>query len=341
MSSEPTSVESQVADLRMQLATQNHEITTLRSQVNRSVKETSYPQASRWFAAVDSVFVQPIQSNTTGLIVETDSGYSHVMFPWQLESSPRVEFGRESGDDLLGWRVRYWQFRHGQSFDANDANGLLPSGREGTVGYLSEDGDITTGLDFVEEGTFTSTVRADVIDWELQRKIAKPLDFYAGIRYAKLDQGYHATTDQGQVDSRSSFRGVGPTIALRFTHDLIQNKLSLFANLRSSLLFGQKNFSVVDDVNNLTQTLNAIDLRDFNDGADSFAGNAEMQLGCRFAPADWLAFRVALETQYYGNVGGANPTGVFTGPDSGLAGDSPLDDSLSFVGLSVGTEIGW
>jgi hypothetical protein len=332
-------IDSQLAELRVQLATQNEELITLRSQFNQSARGSNDSNDPHWFALIDTAFVQPVQSNASGLIVETDNGYSHVMFPWQLESSPRIQFGRVGEVNALGWSVRYWQFRHGQSFDANDANGLLPTGREGTVGFLSEDGDITTGLDFIEEGSFLSNVRTDVIDFELSRKVAAPLDFYGGIRYAKLGQSYQAVTDQGIVNSGSEFRGVGPTVGLRLSHDLVKKKLSLFADLRGSLLFGQKDFSVVDNVNNLTQTLNAIDMRDFEDGIDSFASNAEIKLGCRFTPATCLTFQVALETQYYDNVGGANPTGVFTGPDSGLAGDSPLDDSLGFVGLSFGTEI--
>jgi hypothetical protein len=82
-------------------------------------------------------------------------------------------------------------------------------------------------------------------------------------------------------------------------------------------------------------------LRSYADGANTLASNAEMQIGIRYAPADWLALTVAFECQTYGNVGGPNPTGVFTGPDSGLAGDGPLDDSLSFAGVTVGTELTW
>ncbi len=106
------------------------------------------------------------------------------------------------------------------------------------MGYLSEDGDITTGLAFITAGTFHSNVRADVIDMEMQRNVAAPLDLYAGLRYAKIAQHYNAVTDQGTTNAYSEFRGVGPTVALALNHALPLNRLSAFANARGSLFAG-------------------------------------------------------------------------------------------------------
>ena len=50
---------------------------------------------------------------------------------------------------------------------------------------------------------------------------------------------------------------------------------------------------------------------------------------------------MAIEAQHFANVGGPNPSGVFTGPDSGLNGGTPIDDDLGFLGLTVGTEVRW
>ena len=218
---------------------------------------------------------------------------------------------------------------------------MIPTGNEGTVGYLSEDGDITVGLDFIEEGRFTSSVRTDVIDWEFQRHVASPIDLYAEVRYAKVAQRYSAITDQGNARASSSFRGLGPTVAMRLQHSVVKNRLSLFANLRGSLLFGHKDFAVIDDANNIQQSIGDDDFRLSGDGGDTLSGNTEMQIGLRLVTSDWLALTVAFEAQNFMNVGGANPTGVFTGPDSGLAGSSPVDDSLSFAGVTVGTEVTW
>ncbi|WP_372721379.1 Lpg1974 family pore-forming outer membrane protein [Novipirellula sp.] len=334
----------QVAELQAQMSEQNFEIASLRSELQTPLRRVRPPQPAKWFVTYESVVVQPIQSNSTGLITEReDDVFSHVMFPWVMQHSPRIQLGREANDETLGWRVRYWQFRHGESFEASDANGLIPASSFtlGTVGYLFEDGDASTGLQFVEEGVFTSSIRTDVIDWELQRQIVEPLDVYAGIRYAKIAQRYHAMTDAGNLDARSEFRGFGPTVAMRFTHTLPLNALSLFGNARGSLLFGQKDFTAVDDVNEYTQTLNAIDLRSTEDAVHSFAGNAEIQLGLRYTPATWFSMQVALEAQHFMDVGGANPTGVFTGPDGGMSGDSPLDDNLSFIGVSSGIELAY
>ncbi len=338
---QPSDIWSQVAALRSQVQSQDLELAALRQQLHTPSSNAARSGASRWFVTYESVLLQPVQSNSVGILVETTDGYSAVAFPWQLEHSPRIQMGSEASGDSLGWRFRYWTFRHNESFDANDTNGLIPIGNEGTVGYLSEDGDITTGLQFIENGTFISSIRTDVLDWEFQRELAEPVDVYGGLRYAKIAQGYAASTDQGAANAYSEFRGIGPTVAMRFLHNLPLNRLALFANLRGSLLFGHKEFSVADDVNNMRQSLGDIDLRSFADGADTLASNAEMQLGLRYSASDWMNITVAIEGQHYANVGGPNPVAVFTGPDGGLSTDSPMDDSLSFLGLSLGAELIW
>ena len=332
---------SQFADLQNQIHSQNSQIAALQSELNTPANRRVAKGTHRWFSTYESVIVQPLQANTTAFIVETDLQYSHVPFAWELQHSPRVQFGLETLDDSLGWRLRYWQFRHNNTFDANDSNGLIPIGSVGIAAYLIEDGDISVGLDDIEEGTFNSHIRTDVIDLEVQRRVADPLDIYAGIRYAKLAQGYNAVTNQGSAMARSSFRGAGPTLAMRLQHDLGWKRLSLFANARGSLLFGHKEFSVTDDVSGFAQFIGNEEQRANPEGADALAGNSELQVGVRLTPTNWFSLTVAFEAQYFSNVGGANPTGVFTGPDRGLSGDSPIDDSLSFAGVTVGTEVTW
>jgi hypothetical protein len=328
--------------LRSQIQQHEQELAELRSHSTFAVvPKRKELQLQLWFVNYESVIVQPLQSNDTAMIVETANGFSHVPFPWQMNYSPRVQFGVEGLGDNLGWRVRLWKFDASRSFDANAVNGLIPTGREATAAYLSEDGDITTGLTFIEAGTFISRVRADVIDWEVHRKLSNPVDFYAGIRYAKLAQSYRAATDQGTVDAASQFRGLGPTVAFGIAHLFPDPRFSLFANLRGSLLFGQKDYGVSDSVNNLEQTAGSITTRKFKDGADTLSSNAELQLGARFSPARWFAASVALEAQHYTNVGGPNPSAVFLGPDSGIAGGNPYADSLSFIGMNVGTQLMW
>lgn len=335
---DPT-MSTELAELKSQVESQRFEMASLQSQIKLRDVELNHA-APRLFLTYESLLLQPMQSNNSGVIVETPTGYSTVGFPWRMEYSPRIQFGRAVVGDDFGWRVRYWNFDHHQSFTANNANGLIPTGNEGTVGYLSEDGDITTGLAFITAGTFHSNVRADVLDLEMQRNIAALLNLYAGLRYAKLAQHYNAVTDQGTANAYSEFRGVGPTVALAFNHQMALNRLSAFANARGSLLMGHKEFGVVDNVNNRTQSLGTIDLRSFDDGANTLVSNAEMQVGVRFT-GDWYALSVAMDAQYFDNVGGPNPPAVFTGPDSGLTADSPLDDALGFVGLSVGSEFYW
>ncbi len=245
---------TEVAQLKAQIESQRFEMASLQSQMKLHESDRSQ-SPPKLFVSYENLLIQPVQSNSTGLIVETPTGYSTVGFPWKMEYSPRVEFGRRVTGDDYGWRVRYWNFHHHQAFNANNANGLIPTGNEGTVGYLTEDGDITTGLAFITTGTFHSNIRTDVIDMEIQRQVADPLSVYAGLRYGKVAQAYNAVTDQGTTNAYSEFRGVGPTLALAFNHQLPLNRLWAFANARGSMLLGHKEFGVIDSVNNLSQSL--------------------------------------------------------------------------------------
>lgn len=316
------------------------------SQIRRLTAGSGHAAASardgRIFATFESVLVQPVQSNGTGVIVETDDGYSHVAFPWTISHSPRVSLGQESSPNSMGWRLRMWEFRHSQGFAANDTNGLIPIGNEATAGYFIENGDMLTGVSLLTEGTFMSQIRADVIDLEFQKQITAPFDIYAGLRYGRVSQGYQAATDEGNVKAQSEFRGIGPTVAMRVTHRLPLERLELFSNLRGSMLFGAKDFIATDDVpGNVGQFSGQLDLRSGDDFADSLVTNAELQIGIRYTIRKYCTLSVAMEAQHFGNVGGPNPTAAFAGVDGGITGDSPLDDSLSFLGLSVQSEFLW
>lgn len=335
---DPVSI--QLAEFQSQLSNQNAEISRLRSQL-QSPLNSKGRKAPRYFATYESVLVQPVQSNNSALIVETNDGFEQVMFPWKLEHSPRVEFGVMPAEGKLGFRMRYWQFNHGESFSGNDNAGGLFDGFDGFVGYLSEDGSITAGLDDIIEGEFSSHIRTDVIDWEVERSIGRPLDMFAGVRYGRIKQGYLALADGETAAAESEFRGVGPSLGLRLNHTLPLDRLSLFADARGSILFGSNEFVFSDSVNGLTHSLNARSVDDWSDIVNSIATNAEIKLGIQYAPTTWLAMRVAFEVHHYGGVGGPNPTAALLGPDQGISGSSPMDGDLGFYGLSVGMEAGF
>lgn len=329
---------SEVAALEARLAQLDGELASMRSRARRFAQPQKIRMPSKLFVGFESVFLQPAQQNNTGLIVQTNQGYSHVPFPWEMEHTPRITLGWDSGSDAFGWRVRFWQFRHNESFSVGLDN-LLPSGFEGTVGYLSEDGDIDAGLAFIEEGDFKSHVRTDVIDWELQRHLSTEVNLFAGIRYGKVRQSYTALTDRGAAYADSQFRGIGPTLAIEFERRLPLNRLALFANARGALMMGQKEFSVIDDVNNDLHTIGAIDLRSLEEGGDTVATNAEVHIGIRYDLCRFFALTFGVELQHFGNVGGANPTAAFAGDDSGLSGDSPMDDDLALFGITFGSQL--
>ena len=115
----------------------------------------------------------------------------------------------------------------------------------GSFGFLSEDGNITAGLADIDEGEFASRIRTDVIDWEVQRSISQPIDVFAGIRYGRIKQGYLANDTVDTAAAETEFRGVGPSLGVRFTHTLPLDRLSLFAHARGSLLFRNSRLHVL------------------------------------------------------------------------------------------------
>ncbi len=296
----------------------------------------------RLFARYESVVVQPVQSNQTALIVETDiEQFATVMFPWEMEHSPRVTFGYQPPSDGAGWQVRYWQFDHGQSFTANEDNGIIRSGLRADVPYLVEDGYVALGVQLFEEGTFVSRVRADVIDMEVSRNLIEPIDAFIGLRYGKFGQSYSAVTDEGSVNALTEFRGLGPTMALRLRQPLPLDRLSVFGTLRGAMLYGQKEFKGHESNFGNTQHVNGIDLRSYDEGVDSFAASLEMQVGIEYEITNCFTAFVAFEGQHHAGVGGVNPPATMVGPDGDVTGDSVLDDDLSFVGLTAGAQLNW
>lgn len=283
-----------------------------------------------WFVNYENVILKPTLSNSTAFIASNDPNFDHVRFGWDLEYSPRVEIGYLAGSDGLGWRARYWHFRHHTAFFADEANGLIPTD-EGIVGFFSEDGDIVVGLGDVDAGIFANAIRADVADLELEKSTGGSVSYLAGLRYAQLRQQYFADTDAGLAKSSSQFHGLGPTVAMDLQH-LVSDNASFYGTVRGSLLYGEQSFTAWDDVSNVR--LNA-------SNKDAFASNGEIQLGIRLSLTEAFSMNFGVEAQHWADVGGANPTAFYAGEDLSVDSDSPSDDDLSFIGMNIGAAILW
>ncbi|WDQ17123.1 hypothetical protein [Rhodopirellula sp. P2] len=327
-----------VSDSSIQLMNLERRLAQQESQLARLQNGPARP--GKLFARYESVIVQPVQSNQTALIVQTgDEEFATVMFPWEMKHSPRVTLGYEPPSNSVGWQIRYWQFNHGQSFVANEDNGIIQPGWRADVPYLVEDGDVALGVQLFEEGTFTSRVRADVIDLEVSRNLIQPVDAFIGMRYGKFSQAYSAVTDEGSVNAITEFRGLGPTMALRLRQTLPLDRLTMFGTLRGAMLYGQKDFLGRESNFGNTQHVNGIDLRSYDEGVNSFAGSLEMQVGIEYTITDHFTTFVAFEGQHHSSVGGVNPPATMEGRDGDVTGDSVLDDDLSFVGLTTGIQL--
>lgn len=321
----------QMMNLEQRLARQESELARLQAGPSRPGK---------LFARYESVIVQPVQSNQTALIVQTgDEEFATVMFPWEMEHSPRVTLGYEPASNRVGWQLRYWQFDHSQSFVASEDNGIIQAGWRADVPYLVEDGDVALGVQLFEEGTFTSSVRTDVIDLEVSRNLIQPVDAFIGLRYGKFSQSYSAVTDEGSVNAITEFRGLGPVMALRLRQTLPLERLAMFGTLRGAMLYGQKDFLGRESNFGNTQHVNGIDLRSYDEGVNSFAGSLEMQVGIEYIITDHFTTFVAFEGQHHSSVGGVNPPATMEGRDGDVTGDSVLDDDLSFFGVTTGVQL--
>ena len=74
------------------------------------------PMTMRYYAIYENVFLTPFFSQNTSSITTIGGGAGTLQntvrqFSWDLEYSPRVEFGA-IGPDGSGWRGRYWHFEH-------------------------------------------------------------------------------------------------------------------------------------------------------------------------------------------------------------------------------------
>ncbi len=316
----------QLRTLESQLAAQESSLRQLRNELNGGQSDSS-----SLFVNYESVILQPTLSNSTAFIASNDPNFDHVLFDWNLEHSPRVEIGYLAGSDGLGWRARYWHFRHHTAFFANEANGLIPTD-EGIIGFFSEDGDIVIGIADVDTGTFSNAIRTDVVDLELEKRSNSRATYLAGIRYGQIRQQYAADTDEGIARSSSQFHGLGPTVAMSLNHAVVPDRLSLFGTVRGSLLYGAQSFSAWDDISNVR--LNAIN-------ENAFATNGEIQLGFRLIASDLLSMHFAVEAQHWGDVGGANPTAFYAGVDHSVDSDGPNDDDLGLIGMNIGATLTW
>ncbi len=285
------------------------------------------PQAcGKYYGTYEAVFVTPFQSNNTGIIAQNDPVIEHLGFDWEMKYSNRFELGYLGPTGGLGWRARYWQFDQSTSFAVDSSVGLVQD--EGAIIWASTNGGGTViGLVDVDTAVMTQSIDAQVFDMELQTQTTKNVLFSGGFRFAEFDQSYLADTDSGIAIANMDFRGYGPTLAAEYQRNMWRG-WDLFASGRGSVLFGQQAFRVSTTANS-----KIMDIR--NTG--SLASSLEMQMGLKWTSRnERFFFKSALEAQYWANVGSPNPAATYTDDSDEANADDALNESLGFIGFTIG-----
>ena len=267
-------------------------------------------------------------------------------FCWGLDAAPIIWLGYVS-ECGLGVRARWWLFDQRSATSAvSDANTTILSASPGGLSIISPSFFGSPLFPVLNSTpTFTSSnLKLDVWDFEATQETAVgrwALLFSAGFRYAHLSQDYDAIqasvrgTPPGPVGiltvifrqtesltSGHNFNGAGPTLAIEGRRPLGNSGISLFANLRGTMLFGQSKQRVDQTTVTKVFDFSSIAVTDFAYVRDTVLPVAELEMGVEYART-WRAVRPFLRTGLVAQ----------TWFDAGSA--SSLDGNLGFLGLSV------
>ena len=288
--------------------------------------------ASHWLAGADLVLLRPFFSHNPAFTVMQADGasfenFTDTNFTYDLAMSPRIWLEYRSADDL-GVRTQFWQFDQG----SNAATTSPPANGFGRVIPPTFDGvDISTTIP-TDRFIADSALNAYYIDAEVTKRgsfACWDVVGSAGLRYASVEQRYTAQlrtgpgTLAGLLNLQHRVQGIGPTLAIETRRSLFDG-LTLFANGRGSLLFGQSQATFIggEDLDLATPFHTS-----YRSSQDSLLPIGEMQLGGEWwSPASSLGqlfVRSALETQFWNGVGNA----------------SSENGNLGLIGFSVGVGI--
>jgi hypothetical protein len=268
-----------------------------------------------WTAGVELTFLKPrFEDNTAFTVTESDGvtfeTLSDAQFDYDLELSPRVWLQYEHGDGL-GLRAKYWQFQH----SAGAASGSPPANGFGRLESPEFSGVSISSAIPTDTYTAMTSMNAYAIDLEgtkCTQFCSWSLGVGAGVRYASVDQDYHAVLVDGTGDARGSIDfqhkigGIGPTVSLSASRPY-GCQLTLFGVARGALLYGDgESSTVVGEDLDLEEAFFTRRTRSRED----LLPVGEMQVGVEWAPARCGIWQplvgMALEGQLWQNVGNAS-----------------------------------
>jgi hypothetical protein len=236
-------------------------------------------------AGATAYFLRPYFDNSPAFIRTTGIGTPAPVeespeFEWDYNVSPAFWLAWTSAS---GWGIRGRYFHFDES--ANTLGATLTPAEAATTTIRPPAGLVFGGLgvppNFGSPGlilaagmgqdvmTFNSDLRIQVIDVEATYDIRSgpwSLQLAGGGRYMNLEQSYAATltnaaangmggtaTETNLLTFARDFNGGGPTVALQANLQIMQSNLSVYGNVRGSLLVGREssdlalNQSLVND----------------------------------------------------------------------------------------------
>ena len=267
-------------------------------------------------------------------------------FDWGMDAAPVIWLGYTS-DCGLGARVRWWLFDQSSTTSANSGpNTTINSAAAGGLSLAFPPPFISPLFPIVSNTPMilNSNLKLNVWDFEGTGKTELGrwmLLFSGGFRYAHLSQDYSALQasvnetrpglgiltivirETDLLSSGHNFNGAGPKLALEAIRPIGNSGLSLFANLRGSVLFGQSKQQVFQGTftrvfsNPIIESVTSVE-----SVRDTVLPVAELELGAEFSRI-WGAVRPFIRTGLIAQ----------TWFDAGSA--FTLDGNLGFLGLSV------
>ncbi len=297
-------------------------IASLESEVQR-LPALTYQSRSFFYAGYDHVLAKPYFSRNVAFYEMATLTSNFTSFDWSTQYTPRFYVGYEA-DSGTGVRVAYWQFDGQAKF--------LRTQQPGERLFIEVNAaDATVNNEVATAGATGSlvgghSIQVDVLDLELTRNAEFAwgwLRGQGGVRYARLEQSalWLETGSPDFVALNYDFEGIGPTVMVEAGVPLFGSNLSAFANMRGSLLFGNRSITTRDLVGG-----------DTIPSYDSLQSAIEGQVGLDWATTVFghpLTVRAAMEAQTWFRGGAASG-----GDDEGI----PVDQiDMGFFGAAFTT----
>jgi hypothetical protein len=299
------------------------------------------------FLQNNAAFITQTITSTNGQGTFSFGSLNQHDFSWGLDAAPVVWLGY-AFENGLGVRARWWLF------DQRNATAPVSDSSTTIISASSAGLSIATPSSFVPFGNFSpatqmfvsSNLKLTVWDFEATRELEVEhwaLMLSAGFQYAHLSQNYNAfEASRGSLfsfipfpenqirriavlSSADNFNGAGPTIALEARRAIANSALSLFANLRGTMLFGQSKQQV--DQPTVTQfgffnPRTNVSVTSARSVQETVLPVAELEMGAEFSRS-------------WGNVRPFIRTGVLAQTWFGAGSASSEGGNLGFLGLTV------